>query len=296
MCPATDRSFMPLRKRLLLLLFPLASLLFAELMLPGGLVRRLFGRGSDDPGVKVVAEQQGDITRLFVTTTNCLDLTITLESRLQNMRATPALPLTVETRGRGRVELVTLQPLNPGQAADFHYTYHWQYGGRGGQPDGTAYLRPFEAGVRHKLFQGYRGSFSHQAGSANEYAHDWDLAEGSLVLAARAGVVVGVRQDSNSGGVGDRFGHSANYVMIRHDDGTYAEYLHLQQNGARVKLGDPVQAGQALARSGRTGYCSGPHLHFAIFRALDGNTRETLPVKFKIRDGSVPTLEEGRTY
>lgn len=151
-------------------------------------------------------------------------------------------------------------------------------------------------GARHQLFQGHRGSFSHQAGSPDEYAHDWDLAENSVVQAAREGVVVGVRQDSNARGVTDRFSHSSNYVIIRHGDGTYGEYLHLMQDGALVKLGDTVQAGQAIALSGNTGLSSRPHLHFAVFRVIDGSTRETLPVKFKLRDGTVQTLEQGKVY
>ena len=284
------------RKRLLLVILPLASLLFAELSLPGGLIRRLFGTGSDDPGVSIVEERHEGSLRLFVTTTNCLDITITLSAQLQNMSASSALPLTVETRGQRRLELAAFERLDPRQPWDCRYTFHWNYGGRGGQPDGTVYLLPFEAKARHKLFQGYQGSFSHQAGSPNEYAHDWDLAAGSIVQAARDGVVVGVRQDSNASGVGDRFRNSANYVIIRHNDGTYAEYLHLKQDGAVVKLGDTVQAGQAIALSGSTGYTSGPHLHFAVFRAIDGNTRETLPVKFKAKDGSIQTLEEGKIY
>ncbi len=287
---------MTLRKILPVLLLPIACLLFAESSVPGGLARRFFGTPNDDPGVRVVEERQGNLTRLFVTTTNCLDVTLTLTAELKNMNASPPLPVTVETQGRSRVEIVTLQTVNPAQPSSHHYTYSWRYGGRGGRPDGTAYLLPFEAGARHKLFQGYGGSFSHQVGSPNEYAHDWDLAENSIVQAARAGVVVGVRQDSNAGGVAESFSHSANYVIIRHGDGTYGEYLHLKQNGALVKLGDTVQAGQAIARSGNTGHSSRPHLHFAVFRVIDGNTRETLPVKFKTKDGKVQTLDQGKIY
>lgn len=287
---------MTLKKSVLCVWFPLACLFFAEWSVPGGVVRRFLGTANDDPGVQVSEEREGNFTHIFVTTANCLDLTITLEAQLKNMSASTALPLTVETQGRRRVELVTLQTVDAAQPWGYPYTYHWWYGGRGGKPDGTVYLLPFEASARHKLFQGYRGSFSHQAGSANEYAHDWNLAKNSIVLAARAGVVVGVRQDSNVGGVADRFRNSANYVIIRHGDGTYGEYLHLKQNGALVKLGETVQAGQAIARSGNTGRSSGPHLHFAVFRTIDGKTRETLPVQFKTREGQVQTLEEGKIY
>ncbi|MGB8169537.1 MAG: M23 family metallopeptidase [Chthoniobacteraceae bacterium] len=42
------------------------------------------------------------------------------------------------------------------------------------------------------------------------------------------------------------------------------EYLHLQKNGVLVKVGDEVQAGDLVARSGNTGCSTGPHLHFHV--------------------------------
>jgi murein DD-endopeptidase MepM/ murein hydrolase activator NlpD len=271
-------------------------LIFGEFAVPGGLLRRFFGTASDDPGVRVVEEWEGNVVHLVVTPANCLDITITVQAQLHNTRAFPALPLTVETHGRRRVELVTLRSIDPAKPQSHPYTYSWLYGGGGGQPDGTVYLLPFESSTRHKLFQGYGGSFSHEVNSPDHYAHDWDLSENSIVQAARDGVVVGVRQDSNTGGVSDRYNNSSNYVIIRHSDGTYGEYLHLKQNGSLVKLGESVQAGHAIALSGNTGHSSRAHLHFAVFRIGVGNTHESLPVKFKTRDGTVETLEQGKIY
>jgi murein DD-endopeptidase MepM/ murein hydrolase activator NlpD len=287
---------MRLKKIFFCIVLPIACLIFGELSVPGGVVRQLFGTANDDPGVQIFEERRGNLTHIILTTRNCLDITITLAAEPHNVRVSPSLPVTVETRGRQRVDIVSFEPIEPAKPWAFPYTYHWLYGGRGGQPDGTVYLLPFESSARHRLFQGYGGSFSHQVGSPDAYAHDWDLAENSIVVAARDGIVVGVRQDSNAGGVSDRFTRSANYIFIRHSDGTYGEYLHLKQNGALVKIGDAVQAGQAIARSGNTGISSRPHLHFAVFRNIDGNTRESLPVKFRTKDGSVQTLEEGKTY
>jgi len=268
-------------------------LLVLLLILPGV---RLAAQDCEVRGVRVVEESTGDVIRLYVESTGCLDLTITVTPKLENMRANQPLPLTVETKGRSRVELLALERLSAQQAWHYSFTYAWQYGGRGGQPDQTVYLLPFEARAHHRLVQGYGGGFSHQAGSRNEYAHDWDLAEGSIVQAARDGVVVGVRQDSNRGGVAEQFKNCANYVIIRHADGTYGEYLHLKQNGVYVHLGDQVTAGQPIAFSGNTGYSSRPHLHFAVFRTIDGQRRETLPVRFRTKNGNVQSLQEGKTY
>lgn len=255
---------------------------------------RVLGEGCDNPGVRIIEERQGDVVRLFVESTNCLDITITLTGELKNMRPSAPLPVTVETRGRPRVPLIELRPGRPGQAWSYRYRYHWQYGSRGGVPDHTAYVLPFAA--RHRLSQGYRGTFSHQAGSPNENAHDWDMPEGTTVQSAREGTVVGIRQDSTTGGPRATFKSCANYVVIRHADGTYAEYLHLKPQGVQVRLGDEVKAGQPIALSGNTGWSTHPHLHFAVFRAIDGQSRETLPVRFRLKDGSVQTLEKGQTH
>jgi len=286
----------PLWFRLVVLVLMLGSYAFAEFALPGGLIRRLWGKGSDDPGVQVVAEPSGRGYRLQLTTTNCLDLTVTVEVLSDNTLASRPVPFTVAVRGQPRVELASFEPRNAAEKWDFRYHYHWLYGCSGGTPDGTVYALPFDPADHYKLLQGPLGTFSHQAGSGNDYAYDWAMPEGSVVLAAREGVVIGVRSDSAAHGVGERFKNSANYIIIRHADGTYGEYLHLQANAALVKLGESVRAGQPIGRSGNTGYTSRPHLHFGVFRIRDDQTRESLPVKVRTGSGVQDTLEEGRVY
>jgi murein DD-endopeptidase MepM/ murein hydrolase activator NlpD len=63
-------------------------------------------------------------------------------------------------------------------------------------------------------------------------------------------------------------------------DGALGEYLHLQKNGVLVKVGDEVQAGDLVARSGNTGCSTGPHLHFHVRQPLDGSTWRSVPVRF----------------
>lgn len=284
------------RKRLLFTLPVIASLIFTELTWPGGLIRRAFGRARDDPGVTIVEEATAEGARVVLLSANCLDLTLTFSVEGENLQTAPALPATFDLRDRQRLEVATLQPRVKASPWKYRYTYRWSYGARGGEPDGTVYGLPFAPGARHKVIQGYRGNFSHQAGSPNEYAHDWDLAEGTTVIAARGGIVTGVRQDSTAHGVGKRFEQSGNYVIIRHPDQTYGEYLHLQPNGALVKLGETVQAGLPIGLSGNTGNTSRPHLHFAVFRITTLGVRETIPVRFRTADGATETLEEHRKY
>jgi murein DD-endopeptidase MepM/ murein hydrolase activator NlpD len=273
-----------------------ASYVFAELSLPGGLLRRLWGKGSDDPGVQIVAEKRGDGFSLILTTVNCTDITLTLDVSRENTRGSAATPFTVATKGRQQLDLGTFEPQDPARPWDFHYQYRWVYGCPGGVPDDTVYPLPYDPATHHKLIQGAHGSFSHQAGSGNDYAYDWAMPEGTVVLAARGGVIVGLRTDSTAHGVGERFKKSANYVIVRHSDGTYGEYLHLQPNAAMVRLGETVRAGQPIAHSGNSGYSSRPHLHFGVFRIREDNTRESILVKMRIGTGVGTVLEEGRNY
>lgn len=55
-------------------------------------------------------------------------------------------------------------------------------------------------------------------------------------------------------------GAYGNNIVIKHEDGTYTQYGHLNSIG--VSVGQQVKAGQQIALSGSTGNSSGPHLHF----------------------------------
>ncbi|MFF2245378.1 M23 family metallopeptidase [Arthrobacter sp. NPDC058130] len=55
-----------------------------------------------------------------------------------------------------------------------------------------------------------------------------------------------------------------NHVTVRHGDGRYATYAHMQKGSVAVGVGSSVLPGQTLGRIGNTGNTSAPHLHFQI--------------------------------
>lgn len=55
-------------------------------------------------------------------------------------------------------------------------------------------------------------------------------------------------------------GAYGNNIVIKHQDGTYTQYGHL--NTISVSVGQSVTSGQQIALSGNTGNTTGPHLHF----------------------------------
>ncbi len=163
-------------------------------------------------------------------------------------------------------------------------------------PGPSPYLLPWPRGVSSECVQGNNGSFSHTGAQA--YAWDFEMPTGSVVEAARGGVVRYVRQDSNVGGTDWKEDISkANYVVIDQGDGTSGVYLHLMLNGALVHVGDHVAQGQPIAYSGATGFASGPHLHFQVEKTDPHSWfSQSLPVTFAdvTANKGVPT--EGGRY
>lgn len=153
------------------------------------------------------------------------------------------------------------------------------------------YTLPFPPGNKSLLVQGYRSKFSHK----NRLALDFKMKKGSLVTAAREGVVVRVEESFTKGGTNKKYLGKANMVVIRHADGSQAMYAHLQHNGALVNIGDTVKTGQVIAKSGSTGYSALPHLHFIVWGPVPGGGRSQLPTRFYTRKG-IQYLKPGKKY
>ncbi|KUM70336.1 M23 family metallopeptidase [Streptomyces griseorubiginosus] len=81
---------------------------------------------------------------------------------------------------------------------------------------------------------------------------DFVVPTGTSLKAVAAGTVV-------SAGWGGAYG---NQVVIKLNDGYYAQYAHLSQ--LSVSAGQTVSEGQQIGLSGATGNVTGPHLHFEI--------------------------------
>lgn len=62
---------------------------------------------------------------------------------------------------------------------------------------------------------------------------------------------------------GDRAGYGLT-VVVDHDNGLETRYAHLSSTAVRV--GDMVEAGGVIARSGNSGRSTGPHLHVELLR------------------------------
>ena len=82
---------------------------------------------------------------------------------------------------------------------------------------------------------------------------------GTPVLAAEAGTVVATgNQDAYC-----RKGAYGKFIIIKHENNLVTLYGHLSRQ--IVQKGDIVSRGQLIGYSGRTGYATGPHLHFTVY-------------------------------
>lgn len=89
---------------------------------------------------------------------------------------------------------------------------------------------------------------------------------GGPIWAAQTGTVIGVFTDQYGG-----------WTLDVDHGGVITRYKHMYASGILVAVGDQVEAGQQIARTGNSGWSTGCHLHFEIH--VDGlpvNPREFL--------------------
>lgn len=148
-------------------------------------------------------------------------------------------------------------------------------------PDG--FYLPLVCGKSAKIAQGNGGSFSHSGKSY--YAFDFSLALNTPMTAMADGVVkylydkTGPGDPCYNGGPDTCFPY-ANYVVVKHGDGTMTTYKHL--NRVDVKLGQTIKRGTVVGLSGSTGYSTGPHAH--VMRMNDCGVYQCLSIPLQFQD------------
>lgn len=110
---------------------------------------------------------------------------------------------------------------------------------------------------------------------------------GETIRAARAGKVISVDNDFIDLPIGVMRPADNNEVRLEHEDGITSVYMHNRQGSARVREGQSVPSGQALARVGNSGWTLSPHLHFCFY----DKRGVSLPLRFE----GVEVRRPGRT-
>lgn len=151
------------------------------------------------------------------------------------------------------------------------------------------YSLPFPKGERYKIVQSFGGKFSHNKPSSF-YAIDFGTQIGDTISAARPGRVIFVKQDSKEHCRTRKCIDKGNKIIVLHEDGSLAHYVHLDFEGALVEVGQKIKDSQPIAISGMTGFTTTPHLHFVVFKS--GSI--SIPIRFKGQKSR--KLKQGRIY
>jgi murein DD-endopeptidase MepM/ murein hydrolase activator NlpD len=157
------------------------------------------------------------------------------------------------------------------------------------------YVLPFPKGKQYPIIQGNcaKNEYPWTHFGNLKYAYDIGMPIGSQIIAARSGAVVFVRDNFTDNYHGKDQG---NAIVILQQDGTYALYAHLTQQGSLVKVGQSVKQGDVIARSGNSGESPEPHLHFQVSACGNFLTCPSLPVSFKNSQPGESQLKQGSLY
>ena len=105
---------------------------------------------------------------------------------------------------------------------------------------------------------------------------------GTPIYAALDGEVISITSNSSSGF----------YVILKHSNGYYTRYAHMQNTSGKdnlkgtgsatkyIKEGQKVKAGQQIGELGSSGHSTGVHLHFEIWDGMPFKSKYYNPLKF----------------
>ena len=201
----------------------------------------------------------------------------------ENIVSQPELPSNRVIAGQMHSLVLQVQPIDDDKSWSYRWSYRYVLGDPNAKPDTNAiYLLPFDEETPMRIDQAFGGAFSHRDPHS---FHSVDIAmdEGTPVRAARSGVVMAVESDFHEAGTDiSKYGDRANHIRIVHNDGTMAVYAHLELESVMVGIGERVRAGEIIAKSGNTGFSTGPHLHFVVQRNK-GSELVSVPFEFTVR-------------
>ena len=119
---------------------------------------------------------------------------------------------------------------------------------------------PVENGKNH-ITQGYGKTIFAIANYRSQWHNGIDIGAliGTPVYAAEEGMVVAVGNQDNY----CPRAAAGKFIVISHTNNLVTLYAHLSRQV--VKKGDTVTRGQTIGYIGKTGWATGPHLHFTVF-------------------------------
>lgn len=243
--------------------------------------------------VELRATKEHNYISITIQNSNPYPITLGINGKYENLEYDKNLSNEVVLGAKSKVEYIKLYFTK--EAYSYSFTTSWIIGSKNAiHDDNYIYRLPFATNSIYRVTQGYNGQKSHKG--HGRFAIDFGMNVGTKIYAAREGVVVKTKSDSNIGGFGEEYKKYGNFITIEHSDLTFSTYYHLMQNGVAVKVGGSVKRGEYIGNSGSTGNLDGPHLHFAVFKAKDAGAVETIPIKLMSQAGIILEPIRGAFY
>lgn len=242
-------------------------------------------------------ETENDETSVYLQAKNLIPGThITVYTAIEgsNIETEPQSPISIVLNDPEKKKVLTFKKKEnaetPVSLAVLTVAY---YGNLSAIHDDTyVYTLPYEG--KSWISVGYNSGEEHKGGGA--YSLDFVLPEGTPLLAARDGIVVETEDKFTEGRRDPKLIDKANRIVIEHSDGTVAIYGHLKAKGVFVKPGEKVVAGQKIGLSGDTGFSTGPHLHFEVYKPEEHRKKKSFATIFKTESEEKEYLSEENAY
>lgn len=112
---------------------------------------------------------------------------------------------------------------------------------------------------------------------------DLGVMDGTPIKAALSGTVTATGNTD----VGACYSYGK-WILLKHDNGLSTMYAHM--SSFSVATGDSVDTGEVIGYSGRTGYATGPHLHFTVY-ATQGMRVQQYSTSINCKNVTIPVAD-----
>ena len=193
-------------------------------------------------------------------------------------------------------------------SSDYNYSWSYRAGWVADKVKNVDYIIPVAPGKEVKMMQlqsleKYMGQEEKERNGT--YHVGFYVEEEEVVYAARRGKVIKIVDDYDMSDASNLdYSTRTNYILIRHDDNSYARYSILKKGGFKVAEGEFVQAGMPIATAGGERFNSGPQFRMTTYyytwdRSAPKDkayTRSYVRMQFANGEGEPQLLEPGEVY
>lgn len=241
--------------------------------------------------VEVYHEQhEGGSLKIYARNNTELLQSVQIEATFKGMESSDKLPILKTVPPGESIYYFSLKPVKNAYSYNYQFTYI-----KGDvtavHNDDVVYYLPYPQGQSFIVDQGYNETPTHM----DQFALDFHMDEGTEISAIRDGIVFEVVENNNKGCPRQDCSKFNNYVLVLHEDGSIADYSHLEKNGALVEVGDIISAGDPIGTSGSTGYASGPHLHLEVY-VMRFTGQQSVKVEYYLDKNTVGIPKSGKKY